>query len=547
MKLFARLYRDLDETTKTSRKVDALARYFVEARPQDAAWALHFLSGRRIKRLLPAATLAHLALETAGISEWLFGECIDAVGDLAEAAALILPQPTSAESVPLAVLIEERVLPLRTLDEEARRALLSSTWALLGVDERLVFHKILTGAFRVGVSELLVLRGIEQASGVDTATLKHRTMGDWTPTADFWSELVATSSDGDEGTASERVRASRPDRPYPFALAHPLEGGPQSLGEPAEWQIEWKWDGIRGQLVRRDGIFVWSRGEELVSAQFPEIVEAAEVLPRGVVLDGEILPWRDGVLGFGDLQRRLNRKKIDVKMRAEIPIVFLAYDLLEHESVDVRALPITERRALLDQVLDAHPHERLMRSEVIAPEGYATWDELTELREESRARNVEGFMLKRRTSAYGVGRKRGDWWKWKIDPYAVDAVLVYAQHGSGKRASLYTDYTFAVWRDVNGTASEERELVTFAKAYSGLTDDEIKEVDAFVRKNTVEKFGPVRHVKPELVFEIGFEGIAESKRHKSGVAVRFPRMLRWRKDKPAREADTVESLRALLG
>jgi DNA ligase 1 len=393
---------------------------------------------------------------------------------------------------------------------------------------------VLTGAFRVGVSELLVLRAIEKASGVPSATLKHRTMGDWSPSTDFWQRLVAT---GDDAVATE------PDRPYPFALAHPLDPieGPAPLGPVDEWQIEWKWDGIRGQLVRREGIFVWSRGEELVTSQFPEIADAAQVLPKGTVLDGEVLPWSNGVLGFGDLQRRLNRKVISEKLREEVPIVFLAYDILEHEGADIRSLPLVERRARLDAVLDAHPHERLLRSTPIATDGQ-TWASLTTLREESRARNVEGFMLKRKTSAYGVGRKRGDWWKWKIDPYTVDAVLVYAQGGSGKRASLFSDYTFAVWT----SAEEPRTLVTFAKAYSGLTDEEIKEVDAFVRKNTIEKFGPVRHVKPELVFEIGFEGIAESKRHKSGVAVRFPRMLRWRKDKPANEADTVDVLKALL-
>jgi DNA ligase-1 len=534
---FAELYLALDQTTQTSRKVDALRAYFSSVPAEDAAWALHFLSGRRIKRVLPYARLVELACARASLSEWLFSECLDATGDLGEACALVLPATTHASSLGFAQLVEERVLPLRALDDDAQRALVTQTWDELGANERLVFNKVLTGAFRVGVSELLVLRAIEKSSRVPSATLKHRTMGDWTPSADFWRALTST----DSGAA-----ATQPDRPYPFALAHPLDPleGPAPLGPVDEWQIEWKWDGIRGQLVRRDGVFLWSRGEELVTSQFPEIADAAQVLPKGTVLDGEVLPWKNGVLGFGDLQRRLNRKVISEKLRDEVPIVFLAYDILEHQGVDVRALPIVERRALLDAVLDAHPHERLRRSTPIASGDGATWESLTELRKESRARNVEGFMLKRRSSPYGVGRKRGDWWKWKIDPYTVDAVLVYAQGGSGKRASLFSDYTFAVW-----TAPEDdpaRTLVTFAKAYSGLTDDEIKEVDAFVRKNTTEKFGPVRHVKPELVFEIGFEGIAESKRHKSGVAVRFPRMLRWRKDKPAAEADTVDALRALL-
>lgn len=551
MKRFSDLYVDLDQTTKTSRKVAALQRYFSSAPPADAAWALHFLSGRRIKRVLPYARLVELACVCAELSEALFAECLDAAGDLGEACALVLPrsEQQGAATIGLAQLVEERVLQLKSLAEDKQRALILRTWDELGTDERLVFNKFLTGAFRVGVQELLVLRAIEKATGIPAATLKHRTMGDWTPSAAFWTALTTTAPVSREPTSL--ALSTQPDRPYPFALAHPLDpqAGPAALGDPGDWQIEWKWDGIRGQLVRRDGVFIWSRGEELVTAQFPEVAEAAAVLPKGTVLDGEVLPWKEGVLSFGDLQRRLNRKVISARLREEVPIVFLAYDLLEHDGKDVRALPLVERRKLLDDVLDAHPHPRLLRSQIVTSTGTtgttgatgATWEELTKLRAESRARNVEGFMLKRKASSYGVGRKRGDWWKWKIDPYAVDAVLVYAQGGSGKRASLFTDYTFAVWT----AATEPRTLVTFAKAYSGLTDDEIKEVDTFVRKNTIEKFGPVRHVKPELVFEIGFEGIAESKRHKSGVAVRFPRILRWRRDKKADEADTVDALKAL--
>jgi DNA ligase-1 len=541
VKRFAQLFAELDRTTKTSRKTDALARYFREAPPEDCAWAFFFLSGRRLKRLLPAARLASFAVERAQISPWLFGECANATGDFAEAAALVLPPPSSSAQPPsLAKLVRERVLPLRELDEAKQRALITTTWDELTADERFVWNKILTGAFRVGVSELLVLRGISAASGVDAGVLKHRSMGalqnEYTdPTSSWWTSLVAK-----EG-ASAAHDANRPERPYPFCLAHPLDFAIEELGDVDDWQVEWKWDGIRGQLVRRANIALWSRGEELVTQQFPEIIDAAAKLPKGTVVDGEVLPWKEhvpsgGVLAFSELQRRLNRKKLTPALLGEVPIAFLTYDLLEHGGVDVRARPLSERRALLERIVADAADERIKLSEIVRA---SSWADFAEVRKQSRARSVEGFMLKRRSSHYGVGRKRGEWWKWKIDPYAVDAVLVYAQHGSGKRASLYTDYTFAVW-------NEAKELVTFAKAYSGLTDDEIKEVDGFVRRNTIEKFGPVHRVKPELVFEIGFEGIARSTRHKSGVAVRFPRMLRWRKDKPANEADTIETLRALL-
>lgn len=542
MRDFALLYRDLDRTTKTSRKITALARYFRRARPENAAWALFFLSGRRLKRLLPAARLASFAAERAELSPWLFFECVETTGDLAEAATLVLPPPSAPRAIPLASLVEERVLPLRRLDEEGQRALVLDTWEALGTDERFVWNKILTGAFRVGVSELLVLRGLAEASGVDAATLKHRTMGDWP---------IDVAGVGPQGMGaffralvSTEENEPQPDRPYPFFLAHPLEGDPASLGDRGAWQVEWKWDGIRCQLVRREreprGVFLWSRGEELVTDQFPEVRDAAERLPAGTVLDGELLPFRDDVLPFSELQRRLNRKKLDARLLAEVPIALVAYDILEHDGVDIRRLPLVLRREILEDVVGRLHDPRIRLSPLVEE---TSWEELGRRREESRARRVEGFMLKRKSSIYGVGRKRGDWWKWKVDPFSVDAVLVYAQHGNGKRASLYTDYTFGIWTERDdGT----RALVPFAKAYSGLTDEEIREVDAFVRRNTVEKHGPVRQVRPELVFEIGFEGIAPSNRHKSGVAVRFPRMLRFRKDKRPDDADSIESLRALL-
>jgi ATP-dependent DNA ligase len=400
-------------------------------------------------------------------------------------------------------------------------------WRGMSDRQRFAWNKLITGEFRVGVSQNLVVRALAEASGVDANVLAHRLMGDWQPTADFAAHILAK--------ATEDADVSRP---YPFCLAYPLEGPVADLGLAAEWQIEWKWDGIRSQLIRRQWrTFLWSRGEELITDRFPELAAAGALLPDGTVLDGEVLPWKDGApLPFTQMQRRIGRKELGPKILSEVPVALVVFDLLEHGGEDIRERPLEWRRAELERIIAAAgPKSHLIASPLV--EG-ASWEVLKRTREEARSRGVEGFMLKRRGSPYRVGRRRGDWWKWKINPYSVDAVLIYAQPGSGRRASLFTDYTFGVW--------DQGELVPFAKAYSGLTDDEIRRVDAFVRNNTVEKFGPVRRVKPELVFELAFEAIQRSSRHRSGIAVRFPRMARWRSDKQAKDADTIETVRALL-
>jgi len=529
MKAFIALYAALDETTRTNEKVRALVAYFGTAPPADAAWALFFLSGRKLRQPMAARKLADWAGELAAIPSWLFSESYDAVGDLAETIALLLPDqanPTDESDQPLDWWVRERLLPLRAADEATQRAVLADAWAELDSQGRFVLNKLITGEMRVGVSQLLITRALAQVSGLAVAVVAHRLMGDWEPTADFYRQVVAGESVG-----------AAAGLPYPFHLAYPLEAAPQTLGDVRDWQVEWKWDGIRAQLIRRAGqTYLWSRGEELISDRFPDLVELGDRLPDGTVLDGEILPWRDGaVLPFAQLQRRLGRKTLTQTILNEVPVSLLAYDLLEYEGQDVRSRPLAWRRARLEEIARAGGHERLRLSPVVESAG---WDELAVTREESRARQAEGFMLKRLDAPYRVGRQRGDWWKWKIDPYTIDAVLIYAQPGNGKRASLFTDYTFGVWN--------EGALVAFAKAYSGLTDAEIREVDAFVRAHTVEKFGPVRAVAPELVFELGFEAIARSNRHKSGIAVRFPRILRWRRDKPAGEADSLETIRALV-
>lgn len=527
MNRFARLYSALDETTRTTGKVAAMAEYFASAAPADAAWAVYFLSGGRPKRLIPVRRLSAWAMECAGIPEWLFDECYDAVGDLAETIALLLPPADRDSDTPLHRWVEERLLPLATQDEVTQRETILASWRELGGTARFVWNKLLTGSFRVGVSRQLVVRALAQSSGVDEATLSHRLSGSWTPSAAWFTALVtADTRDADRS------------RPYPFYLAYPLEGELEGLGDPADWQLEWKWDGIRAQLIRRDGqVWIWSRGGELVTDRFPELSGAGAALPDGTVCDGEIMPWKEGQpLPFAQLQRRIGRLKLGPKLLAEVPVVLIVYDLLEQGGEDLRGRPLGERRARLEALLAEAPlEERLLPSPIVAA---ARWDEARAAQARARDMRAEGLMLKRRESAYGVGRRKGDWWKWKVQPFSVDAVMVYAQAGHGRRASLHTDYTFAVW--------EGDALVPFAKAYSGLTDAEIRELDAWIRRHTVEKFGPVRQVEPLQVFELGFEGIQESGRHKSGVAVRFPRILRWRKDKPAAEADRLDALRALL-
>lgn len=528
MRDFARLYAELDETTRTGEKVEALTRYFAEAPPADAAWAVYFLIGRKPRQVVPSKKIREWAAAEAGIPDWLFQESYDAVGDVAETVALLLPPSQQSTDLPLAEWVENRLLPLRGTDEEAQRLAMLEAWGAMDQPQRFVWNKLISGGFRVGVSQQLVTRALGKAGGIDPAVVAHRLMGDWEPDPEFIGRLLAAdSTDADHS------------RPYPFCLAHGLEAEPAALGPVADWVAEWKWDGIRSQLIRRGGdTFLWSRGEELVTERYPEIATLGAFLPEGTALDGEILPYLDGVpLPFAQLQRRIGRKTVGKTILAEVPVVLIAYDLLETDGRDLRTEPFEARRAhLADLVARIDQPSRLILSPVVVAD---SWEAMAAARLESRSHQSEGLMLKRKDSPYHVGRKRGDWWKWKVDPFTVDAVLTAAQRGSGKRASLYTDYTFCVWDD-------DRRLVPFAKAYSGLTDAEIAKVDAFIRRNMVEKFGPVRTVKPELVFELAFEGIQRSPRHKSGIAVRFPRILRWRHDKPAEEADTLESIRGML-
>lgn len=524
---FAALYDAIDRTTSTNAKVAAMVRYFSTAPASDAAWAVFFLTGRRLKRLVPSASIRDWTLAAARLEPWLLEECYAVVGDGAETAALVLDQLETepAAELSLAAWLEERILPLRSIGGAEQQAVVTSWWRTLDRLQRFILLKLLTGEFRVGVSQTLVVRALAETAGLPKTTIAARLMGEWTPSAAWLQSLLSPGQTDDDRS-----------RPYPFYLASPLDGDPSALGDLAGWQAEWKWDGIRAQLVQRGSVHLWSRGEELITHRFPEIAAAATRLPAGTVLDGEVLAFRDDrPLPFSALQQRIGRQKQVAQMARAVPVVFMAYDVLEHGGVDVRERSMDERRRTLEDLVRPGGSSVLRVSPALTSE---SWAQLAAERAQSRGRGVEGLMLKRRASPYGVGRTRGDWWKWKIDPYTIDAVLIYAQPGSGRRASLLTDYTFGVW--------DEGELVPIAKVYSGLSNEEIAEADRWIRRHTRERFGPVRHVEPVQVFELGFEGIAASSRHRSGIAVRFPRMLRWRTDKKAEEADTLDTVRRLL-
>ena len=562
MKHFSRLFTELDSTTSTNAKLAAMQRYFALASPEDAAWAVYFLSGGKPRQVVKTASLRQLACAAAGIEDWLFDACYQAVGDLAETIAYVLPLDFVASSVGLAVWVEERLLPLRGLSDDEVAHRVTGFWRELDSQGRFLLIKLVGGGFRVGVSKLLVQRALAAHAGVDAKRIAQRMMGyldaKALPSASKFLALTVVNAD-----AAEDILDA--GQPYPFFLAHQLDVALKDfdlkLGPVEGWQVEWKYDGIRGQVVKRAGqVWLWSRGEELVTERFPEIVALAQSLPDGTVLDGEILVWQgDAPASFALLQQRIGRKTLGKKILADAPVSFMAYDLLEVVGQDVRGRPQQARRAALEQVLAGTAFQ-------LSPvESLPSWTDFAVLRSESRARGVEGFMLKRQDAAYGTGRTKADglWWKWKVEPMTIDCVLIYAQAGHGRRASLYTDYTFAVWNrpPVNATeaqavveAIEKRlpaqpdalQLVAFAKAYSGLSDEEFKQVDSVIRKTTLEKFGPVRSVKPTLVFELGFEGINHSSRHKSGIAVRFPRILRIRTDKPLHDANTLDDLNLLL-
>ncbi len=536
MKAFAQLFLSLDETNKTNEKVRVLKEYFLSVPDSDKMHMLALFTGRKPKRPINSTLIRVWAMELTKIPVWLFEESYHVVGDLAETITLLLPQSHGSSNKTLTEWIAE-INTLSAKTEDERKEWLITSWQMLDAQERFVFNKLLTGGFRVGVSQNLVVKALADISKLNAATITHRIMGNWAPENYQFAQLVQAEGASDDIS-----------RPYPFFLAYPIQETSEkqkspdelqnALGNADEWQAEWKWDGIRAQMIKREGkIFIWSRGEDLATNKFPELHPFLNALPDGTVLDGEVLSFKDGLpMPFNILQTRIGRKNLSKKILEDSPVAVIAYDCLEYAGEDIRHKTQTQRRLMLEQLQSQTKHPEIFRMSALID--FNNWDELTEIRTHSREMIAEGIMLKRKNAAYQVGRRRGDWWKWKIDPLSIDAVMIYAQKGHGRRADLYTDYTFAVW--------DGDKLVPFAKAYSGLTDEEMRKVDNFVKRNTLEKFGPVRTVKPQLVFEIGFEGINYSSRHKSGVALRFPRILRWRTDKPMEEADTLETLKALL-
>lgn len=527
MRLFTQLFTAIDESTKTTVKVAALVSYFKQASEENILYAIALIMGNKPKRPVKTSELKEWAAELAGIPNWLFDESYYIAGDLAETIALLLPPPTQQRELDLAALIKD-LQKLIVLTPGERKAEILDYWKSLSGSELFVFNKLITGNFRMGVSRQLVIKALAQFLEMDEAQIAHQLMGKWKPENETLDSLF-----GQESMTGKHYQ------PYPFYLAYPLEGGPEALGAVADWIIERKLDGIRGQIiVRNDEIFVWSRGEDLLTDKFPEFLPLKEILPPGTVIDGEIIPLRDGrFLGFNEMQTRIGRKNLSKKILSDVPLVMVCYDLLEWQGEDLRKKTLTERRNLLIALMNNYPVDQvLILSEDLA---FESWEEAAVFRINARKEQCEGLMLKRRESSYEIGRKRGSWWKWKTEPMTIDGVLIYAQSGHGRRANLFTDYTFAVW-DENGN------LLPFAKAYSGLTDKEIVTLDNWVKRNTIEKFGPVRSVTPYWVFEIAFEGIAASPRHKSGIALRFPRILRWRQDKKASEANTIADLKDWL-
>ncbi|CAN5234660.1 ATP-dependent DNA ligase [soil metagenome] len=539
MKQFSQLVNILGTSTKTNDKLQALSQYFMETNDKDKVWVIALFTGRRPKRVINSTLLAQWCCEIAGLPSWLFEESYHTVGDLAEAIALLLPEAKEENIATEQTLSSylEKFIALEKATEQTKKDYIISCWMQMTKDERFVFNKLITGGFRIGVSQKMMVNALAKKVETDASVIAHRISGKWDPVTTDFNELLSAEAGSLDAS-----------KPYPFYLAYALETAPESLGEPNEWQAEWKWDGIRGQIIKRnDELFVWSRGEELMTEKFPEYWILKDHLPNGIVLDGEIMPFRKedakesllqsnlSILPFSILQTRIGRKNVTKKQLQEAPVAFFAYDILEYNAEDIRYKTLQERRTLLEAIITSVNLTTLQLSPVIV---FKTWDVLSAQREISRSINAEGLMLKRKSSAYQVGRKVGDWWKWKIDALTIDAVMIYAQKGHGRRSNLYTDYTFAV--------KDEDRLVSFTKAYSGLTDKEFAQVDAFVKRNSIEKFGPVRTVKPELVFEIAFEGIAASNRHKSGVALRFPRIHRWRKDKRADEINTLDDLKRML-
>ncbi|MGB0914279.1 MAG: cisplatin damage response ATP-dependent DNA ligase, partial [Phaeobacter italicus] len=473
-----------------------------------------------------AKMLCEWAAEQADLPLWLLQESQAVVGDMAETIALVLPRPTCQSDISLSDLIS-LIADLATLREDQKRDRVQSVWDKLGVDERCLFNKLITGGFRVSVTQKQMARALARVSGLNETALIHRLAKGWKPDQISFAEFIAADSEGDDAS-----------HPYPIFPTRPLEGLPPKLGLARNWVSEWKWDGIRGQLiVRNRRHYIWSRSQELVTERFPELGRSADFLPDGTVIDGEIIAWQAGLpLPLNAVEKRIGRKTVPKALLRDAPCILMAFDLLEQDGIDLRPLPLKDRQARLQRLMRDVPCEAGLRlSEQIE---FDDWNELTSIRAIARDRRTRGVMLKHRESPYPATPEQGNWRAWEVDPLTMDAVMIYAQSGQGRALTPVTELTLAVWSG--------NELVPIAKVRPELSTAELGELTAWIQKNTTQRFGPVRQVTPQQVFGLAFDTVCESPRHKSGISLRNPRLTRWHRDSPVQQATTLDDLRVLL-
>ena len=525
MKAFSLMYRRLESTTSTLKRTAIIADFFRQASDKDKLWTIALFTHKRPRRTITTSYLRLWAAELANIPNWLFEDTYHIVGDLAETIAKIIPPPTYTSDNSLSYWVE-MLIALKDKEEADKKEAILEAWKILDTDSRFLFNKLITGGFRIGVAQRTIVKALSAVLDQEENVIAHKLMGNWSPLAISYEELLLS----DDPTADS-------SKPYPFYLASPLDSPLDKLGSAGEWYAEYKWDGMRGQLIKRDkNVFLWSRGEELIIDQFPEFITLRNV-ESDFVIDGEILVFRDNqIKGFDHIQKRIGRKKVSKKILESHPAIMMAYDIMELNNNDIRELSQANRRIKLESLIDQNDFSNLIKISPLI--SFNDWSALGQIRNLAREKNAEGLMLKSKLGPYKTGRKRGDWYKWKVDPMTFDGVLLYAQRGHGRRANLYSDFTFAVKDGDN--------LVPITKSYIGLTDNELTQISQFVRKNTIERFGPVSSVTPKLVFEVGFEGISKSNRRKVGISLRSPRILRWRHDKSVNEIDSLSDILRFL-
>ena len=537
MRNFATLFKELDETAQADLKIEALINYFKKVPPEDLAWTVSLLLGRKIKQVISVKRLRKWSVELTQIPDWLLAECLNNVGDLAETISLILPFEGNSENIPLHVWIEQCIFPLKDQQEEIQKEKIVSFWHQLNSVERFLFNKLVTGSFHVDIPPKLIIKALSSFCSLNEKYISQRLIGNWVPTAGFFNFLCTSN-----------VSDTMANIPYPFNPVVQLDLKVEDLGNINQWLFEWKWNGIRSQIIKRENkVFIWSHDEDLLNDSFPELYELGSILPDGTVIEGIIIPIRDNILlPSAELKKRIAKRYPVKKILSDIPVSFVAFDLLEFDKEDIRNKSLNQRRNLLKEILNDITDKRIILSGVVECN---SWKDLKIARSEAGKKSVDGLMLKRLYSPYSIGSETivsamqsgiltTNWYKWKNDPLTINAILLYARLEQGSTSPLFKEYTFALWHD--------GKLIPFAKTSSGLTDEEIIQVDSFIRKNTLGKFGPVRTVKPELVFKLEFDGIQKSSRNKSGIVVLSPHITRWHHYKKIEEAGSLNSLTILL-